>query len=171
MMGRPTTRRSWLARIVRSGAFTSGTGAGIGQEHRGSTHHGRARGFIDADDRLRPDALAIRSAVAGHPACALVWGRCVRIDEHGRELPTVPPPPVAGDAYEALLRNNFIWTPAVVMFRRSVCGPFMRFNPAVDAPPRLRALLEDRPSLPDPATQQRWLNIDCTGEACRATPR
>jgi glycosyltransferase involved in cell wall biosynthesis len=90
--------------------------------------------FIDADDRLRPDALAIgaRESLA-HPACALVWGRCVRIDEHGRELPTVPPPPVAGDAYEALLRNNFIWTPAVVMFRRSVCGPFMRFNPAVDA--------------------------------------
>jgi hypothetical protein len=48
-------------------------------------------------------------------------------------LPTVPPPPVTGDAYEALLRNNFIWTPAVVMFRRSVCGELMRFNPAVDA--------------------------------------
>ena len=90
--------------------------------------------FIDADDRLRPDALAIgvRESLA-HPACALVWGRCVRIDEHGGELPTVPPPPVAGDAYEALLRNNFIWTPAVAMFRRSVCGPLMRFNPAVDS--------------------------------------
>jgi glycosyltransferase involved in cell wall biosynthesis len=90
--------------------------------------------FLDADDRLRPDALAIgvRELLA-HPACALVWGRCVRIDEHGTELPTVPPPPVAGDAYEALLRNNFIWTPAVAMFRRSVCGPFLRFDPAVDA--------------------------------------
>jgi glycosyltransferase involved in cell wall biosynthesis len=90
--------------------------------------------FLDADDRLKPDALAIgvRELVA-HPAFALVWGRCVRIDQHGIELPTVPPPPVAGDAYEALLRNNFIWTPAVAMFRRSVCGPLMRFNPAVDA--------------------------------------
>src|SRR5215207_2556368 len=37
------------------------------------------------------------------------------------------------DAYEVLLRNNFIWTPAVAMFRRSVCGPLMRFDPAVDA--------------------------------------
>jgi glycosyltransferase involved in cell wall biosynthesis len=90
--------------------------------------------FLDADDRLKPDALAIgvRELVA-HPTCALVWGRCVRIDQDGRELPTVPPPPVVGDAFEALLRNNFIWTPAVAMFRRSVCGPLLRFNPAVDA--------------------------------------
>jgi glycosyltransferase involved in cell wall biosynthesis len=90
--------------------------------------------FLDADDRLRPDALAIgvRELLA-HPTCAFVWGRCVRIDEQGRQLPTVPPPPVVGDAYEALLRNNFIWTPAVVMFRRSLCAPMMRFNPAVDA--------------------------------------
>jgi glycosyltransferase involved in cell wall biosynthesis len=90
--------------------------------------------FLDADDRLRPDALAIGvRELDAHPTCALVWGRCVRIDEHGRELPTVPPPPVVGDAYEVLLRNNFIWTPAVVMFRRSVCGQLMHFNPAVDA--------------------------------------
>jgi len=90
--------------------------------------------FLDADDRLKPDALAIgvRELVA-HRTCALVWGRCVRIDQDGRELPTVPPPPVVGDAFEALLRNNFIWTPAVAMFRRSVCGPLLRFNPAVDA--------------------------------------
>jgi glycosyltransferase involved in cell wall biosynthesis len=101
----------------------------------GATHTtGEHIVFLDADDRLKPDALAIglRELVA-HPACALVWGRCVRIDQDGRELPTVPPPPVVGDAFEALLRNNFIWTPAVAMFRRSVCGPLLRFNPAVDA--------------------------------------
>jgi glycosyltransferase involved in cell wall biosynthesis len=90
--------------------------------------------FLDADDRLRPDALEVGvRELDAHPACALVWGRCVRIDENGRQLPTVPPPPVLGDAYEALLRNNFIWTPAVVMFRRAMCAPLMRFNPAVDA--------------------------------------
>ncbi len=90
--------------------------------------------LLDADDRLRRDALEVGAReLRAHPACALVWGRCVRIDELGRELPTVPPPPVVGDAYEALLRNNFIWTPAVVMFRRSMCAPLMRFNPAVDA--------------------------------------
>jgi glycosyltransferase involved in cell wall biosynthesis len=95
---------------------------------------GEAVVFLDADDRLRPDALAIGAReLLAHPTCALVWGRCVRIDEQGTQLPTVPPPPVVGDAYEALLRNNFMWTPAVVMFRRSLCAPMMRFNPAVDA--------------------------------------
>jgi len=90
--------------------------------------------FLDADDRLRPEALEIGvRELHAHPTCALVWGRCVRIDEQGRHLPTVPPPPVLGDAYEALLRNNFIWTPAIAMFRRSVCAAVMRFNPAVDA--------------------------------------
>ena len=81
---------------------------------------GEAVVFLDADDRLRPDALAIGAReLLAHPTCALVWGRCVRIDEQGTQLPTVPPPPVVGDAYEALLRNNFMWTPAVVMFRSS----------------------------------------------------
>jgi glycosyltransferase involved in cell wall biosynthesis len=90
--------------------------------------------FLDADDRLRPYAFEIGvHELNAHPACALVWGRCVRIDEQGRQLPTVPPPPVVGDAYEALLRSNFIWTPAVVMFRRSMCARLMRFDPAVDA--------------------------------------
>lgn len=90
--------------------------------------------FLDADDRLRPDALEVGAReLDAHPEAALAWGRCVRIDEHGRQLPTAPPPIVVGDAYEALLRNNFLWTPAVVMFRRSMCAPLMRFNPAVDA--------------------------------------
>jgi glycosyltransferase involved in cell wall biosynthesis len=90
--------------------------------------------FLDADDRLRPQALEIGvRELQEHPACALVWGRCVRIDEQGQQLPTVPPPPVEGDPYAALLRNNFIWTPAIVMFRRAMCAPLMRFDPAVDA--------------------------------------
>jgi glycosyltransferase involved in cell wall biosynthesis len=90
--------------------------------------------FLDADDRLRPEALEIGTReLLAHPDCALVWGHCVRINEHGQPLPTVPPPPVIGDPYEVLLRNNFIWTPAVAMFRRSMCAPLMRFNPAVEA--------------------------------------
>jgi hypothetical protein len=40
---------------------------------------------------------------------------------------------VVGDPYEVLLRNNFIWTPAVAMFRRSIGGGLMRFDPAFDA--------------------------------------
>jgi glycosyltransferase involved in cell wall biosynthesis len=87
--------------------------------------------FLDADDRLKPEALEVgRRELLAHPRCALVWGHCVRISEHGQPLPTVPPPLVVGDPYEALLRSNFIWTPAVAMFRRWVG---MRFNPVFDA--------------------------------------
>jgi glycosyltransferase involved in cell wall biosynthesis len=87
--------------------------------------------FLDADDRLKPEALEVgRRELLAHPRCALVWGYCVRISEHGQPLPTVPPPMVIGDPYESLLRSNFIWTPAVAMFRRWVG---MRFNPAFDA--------------------------------------
>jgi glycosyltransferase involved in cell wall biosynthesis len=90
--------------------------------------------FLDADDRLWRTAIEIGvRELNEHRRCAMVWGHCVRIDAHGRRLPTIPPPPMVGDAYEALLRNNFIWTPAVAMFRRSICAPLMRFNPAVDA--------------------------------------
>jgi glycosyltransferase involved in cell wall biosynthesis len=90
--------------------------------------------FLDADDRLRPHALAIGvRELQAYPSCAFVWGHCIRMDEDGRPVPTVPPPPTIGDPYEALLRNNFIWTPAVVMFRRSMCARLMRFTPGVDA--------------------------------------
>jgi glycosyltransferase involved in cell wall biosynthesis len=90
--------------------------------------------FLDADDRLKPEALEIgRRELLAHPECALVWGHCVRISEHGQPLPTVPPPPVLGDPYEVLLRGNFIWTPAVAMFRRWLGSPLMRFNPGFDA--------------------------------------
>ena len=50
--------------------------------------------FLDADDAC--GAMRSRLAFASStriPTCAMVWGQCVRIDEHGRQLPTVPPPP------------------------------------------------------------------------------
>lgn len=88
--------------------------------------------FLDADDRLLPDALAIGlEELDARPACAFVFGRCERIDRRGNRLPTVAPPPIDGDAYAALLRNNPVWTPAVAMFRRSVSAPWLRFSPAV----------------------------------------
>jgi glycosyltransferase involved in cell wall biosynthesis len=96
--------------------------------------HGDYLVFLDADDRLRCDALAVGIAeLAAHPSVALVFGRCQRIDEAGAPLPTRPTTPISGHCYAALLRRNPIWTPAIAMFRRAVCEPLMHFEPAVDA--------------------------------------
>jgi glycosyltransferase involved in cell wall biosynthesis len=116
-------------KYIRHRSRSLATARNIGIQH--ST--GEFLILLDGDDRLRREAVAtgLRELEA-HPAAALVWGRCIRIDERGAPLPTVPPPPVVGDAYAALLRNNFIWTPAVVMFRRAMCAPLMRFDPAVE---------------------------------------
>ncbi|HXE80331.1 MAG TPA: glycosyltransferase [Vicinamibacterales bacterium] len=90
--------------------------------------------FLDADDRLRPEAVAIGiRELEARPECAFVFGRCTRIDERGEPLPTAAPPPLDGDAYVALLRTNWIWTPAVVMFRRRACAPWLRFDPSMSA--------------------------------------
>jgi glycosyltransferase involved in cell wall biosynthesis len=113
----------------------------VRQSHRGLAHArneglARAKGdylvFLDADDRLHPEALAIGVAeLQARPECAFVFGRCERIDAAGRRLPTVPPPPIEGDAYEALLRCNMIWTPAIVMFGRAMSEPFLYFDTTV----------------------------------------
>jgi glycosyltransferase involved in cell wall biosynthesis len=89
--------------------------------------------FLDADDRLRPDALQIGiDQLLAHPEAAFTFGRCQRIDERGEPLPTVAPPLISGDCYNDLLQSNSIWTPAIVMFRRAMCAPLMRFDPSVD---------------------------------------
>jgi glycosyltransferase involved in cell wall biosynthesis len=125
-------------------AAVASTYAGVNpvrQPNRGMAH-ARNRGlaqtssehvvFLDADDRLLPDALEIGLAeLERRPDCALVFGRCERIDVSGRRLPTVAPPPLAEEAFTALLRGNLIWTPAVAMFRRSRCGSALRFDPSL----------------------------------------
>jgi glycosyltransferase involved in cell wall biosynthesis len=90
--------------------------------------------FLDADDRLRPGALeAGVHSLEAHPRAALTYGRCQRIDEKGRPIPTALPVPMGRDPYASLLRQNPIWTPAAAMFRRAACGQTLRFDPAVDA--------------------------------------
>lgn len=75
--------------------------------------------FLDGDDRLRPHALEVgaRSLIA-HPTAAFVYGRCQRVDADGEPLPTSYEPPVEKDHYAALLQNNFLWMPAMLMHRR-----------------------------------------------------
>jgi glycosyltransferase involved in cell wall biosynthesis len=92
--------------------------------------------FLDADDRLWPDAARIAVDVfRAHPHAAMVVGQCrvVSADSAPRTTNLVR---VRACFYEELLRDNSIWTPAMAAFRRSVLasvGPFdERNSPAAD---------------------------------------
>ena len=92
--------------------------------------------FLDADDRLWPDAAHIAvSVAAAHPTAAMLFGRCRVIDGAGVPSRTSSAA-VCERYYEELLRDNCIWTPAMVAFRRralDVAGGFDETNsPAAD---------------------------------------
>jgi len=79
--------------------------------------------FLDADDRLTPDAIATGlCALASHPEWGFVTGHVQLIDANGSSL-GVPPQRHADPAtYFDLLRSNHIWTPGAVMYRRRILG-------------------------------------------------
>lgn len=90
--------------------------------------------FLDADDRLIKDAASAGvDALAAHPECAFVYGRCRGISSDGSPLPTQERPRVEAEHYLALLRDNFIFNPAMVMYRREVFDRVGGFNSAVNA--------------------------------------
>lgn len=76
--------------------------------------------FLDADDRLLPDALdvAVR-ALESHPDCAFVWGFNRPIDTEGRILGELSNPFDGQPSYERLLERNIVGPPVGVMFRRA----------------------------------------------------
>jgi glycosyltransferase involved in cell wall biosynthesis len=119
----------------------------IRQENRGvaaarNTGMSAARGsflvFLDADDRLLPNALAEGLACfRAFPEAALVWGRIEVIDEAGAPFEwiepnggrvTVGPMYAAEDHYWELLQSCVIWVPAAVMFRRTAVESLGGFN-------------------------------------------
>lgn len=92
--------------------------------------------FLDADDRLWPDAAgASVAALKAAPTAMMTVGRCRLIDEEGRPLLT-DLPHVDARHYEELLRRNYIWMPAMAAYRRAVfdkVGEFdQRVNPSAD---------------------------------------
>jgi hypothetical protein len=102
----------------------------VSQENRGLSQ-ARNRGladstgefivFLDADDRLLPNALAAGArALSSRPDCGFVCGHRRLIDALGRPLPTEIKTFQGKARYELLLRENIVGPPVVVMFRRSV---------------------------------------------------
>jgi glycosyltransferase involved in cell wall biosynthesis len=87
--------------------------------------------FLDADDRLLPEAAETGVACLDrHQSAAFALGRCSLIDETGRPL-TTNLPRITGAYYRQLLVANYIWTPAMVMFRRRVFDAVGGFDPRV----------------------------------------
>jgi hypothetical protein len=86
--------------------------------------------FLDADDRLLPEALgAGLTALNSHPHCAFVFGRCRVVGNDGAPLPGWQQPHFDEDYYGSLLRGNYIWMPAMVMYRRAVFESGKTFSP------------------------------------------
>jgi len=89
--------------------------------------------FLDGDDRLVPGALDVGArCLDAHPECAFVFGRCQRIGADGARLALDPWTPVHHGHYRELLRDNYIWMPATVMYRRSALDAAGGFDPASD---------------------------------------
>jgi glycosyltransferase involved in cell wall biosynthesis len=95
---------------------------------------GRCIVFLDADDRLHPEAVTrgIR-ALAGRSDAGLAFGRARVIDADGTVMFTAPEVPLPDDGYAALLESNIIWTPGVAIFRREALGDAGGFDASVHA--------------------------------------
>jgi glycosyltransferase involved in cell wall biosynthesis len=100
--------------------------------------------FVDADDRLAPDAVqAHLRCFAEHPQAGFVVGAIEQITGDGSYRGTPHSPILESEQYEHLLGANHIANTIAVMFRRSVfeaLGGFTQyFSPAEDYELLLRA--------------------------------
>lgn len=87
--------------------------------------------FLDADDRLLPDALAREVAVLkARPELAYVSGQVQLIDGAGGLIALPPAQEVEADHFRILLQSNYIWTPGAVLYRRSLFETEPGFDPA-----------------------------------------
>ena len=111
----------------------------VRQDNRG-TASARNRGFhesrgqcvvfLDADDRLLPDALGAGvDALHACPECGLVYGHVRLLATDGASRGCPPQMAVPRAHYRELLSRNFIWTPGAVMYRRTVIDAVGGFDP------------------------------------------
>ena len=88
--------------------------------------------FLDADDRLLPNALEDGiSALDFHPGCMFAYGHVRLIASDGSPLPSPRQEAVRADHYLELLRHNYIWTTGAVIYRRAVFDSVAGFNALV----------------------------------------
>jgi glycosyltransferase involved in cell wall biosynthesis len=86
--------------------------------------------FLDADDRLLPQAVTLGiESLDAHPDWGFVTGHVRVIAEDGTSAGVPPQEHPDGEPYLALLRSNYIWTPGVVLYRRSALDAAGAFDP------------------------------------------
>ena len=80
---------------------------------------GKYVSFLDADDRLLPDAIAINvKRIAASSDCAFVFGSYRMIDMEGRVFQVAEPSVINGEAFRQFLEGNQIGMHATVLYRR-----------------------------------------------------
>jgi glycosyltransferase involved in cell wall biosynthesis len=89
--------------------------------------------FLDADDRLLPSGLETGLLnLEADPRCAFVVGHVELISGDGTLLGTPAQHCPTRDHYLSLLMANYIWTPGVVMYRRSILESVGGFDKSVE---------------------------------------
>jgi glycosyltransferase involved in cell wall biosynthesis len=90
--------------------------------------------FLDADDRLLPNALRTNlQTFSTCPDCGFVYAGYAFIDDAGRLLRRAHIAEITADPYATFLRGNVIGMHATVMYRRDVLEESGGFDPSLRA--------------------------------------
>jgi glycosyltransferase involved in cell wall biosynthesis len=90
--------------------------------------------FLDADDRLLPNALRTNlQTFSTCPDCGFVYAAYAFIDDAGKPLQRAHLTEISADPFASFLRSNLIGMHATVMYRRDVLEESGGFDPSLPA--------------------------------------